>query len=114
MRTNNSDHRHIDRPEVTQSVAVLTSLEGQFLGNVVNIHAEGFMLIGDVPLNEEGVYQLIFQLSNPVLDRYRVTLGAECLWVRETGGGDQMWSGFQIIDISDEDREVVVLLGEGI
>jgi len=106
--------RYIDRHKVNQRVLVINSLRDQLLGNIVNVHEEGFMLIGNkVPLTDSGVYQLTFQFLSPVLGRQEITLGGECLWVRETSD-DQYWAGFQIIDISDEDKKVVASLCEQI
>lgn len=106
--------RQMARHKVNQRVLVVNNLCDQLLGNVVNVHQEGFMLIGNnVSLSEGGIYQLLFQFSSPVLETNKVTLGAECLWIRETSG-DQCWAGFHIIDISDNDKKVIVSLCEQI
>lgn len=102
--------RHMDRYKVNQRVLVVNSLCNQLLGNVVNMHEEGFMLIGNnVSLSDRSIYQLMFQFSSPVLEKNKITLGAECLWVRKTSG-KQCWAGFQIIDISDADKKAIALL----
>ncbi len=36
-----------------------------------------------------------------------ITLGATCLWLDEASASDSYWSGFQIIDISAKDREIL-------
>lgn len=104
--------RYKDRHKVNQRILVENSVHGQLLGNVANVHEEGFMLIGNhVPVSEGGIYLLAFQFSSPVLKKDKITLGAECLWVRETSD-DQYWAGFQIIDISESDKKIIVSLGE--
>lgn len=106
--------RQMDRHKVNQHVLVVNSLHDQLLGNIVNVHEEGFMLIGNsVLLSEGGIYQLSFQFSSPVLETKKVSLGAECLWMRETSD-DQYWAGFHIIDISNGDKKVIVSLCEQI
>lgn len=102
--------RHMERYKVNQRVLVVNSLRDQLLGNIANVHEEGFMLIGNsASLCDDSIYQLAFQFSSPVLGKYNIALGAECLWVRETSG-DQCWAGFQIIDISDDDKKTIVSL----
>lgn len=102
--------RHMDRYKVNQHVLVVNSLCNQLLGNIVNIHEEGFMLIGNsVSISDRRIYQLMFQFSSPVLEKNKIALGAECLWVRETSG-EQYWAGFQIIDISTDDKKAIASL----
>ena len=104
--------RHMDRHKVNQRVLVVNSLCDQLLGNIANVHEEGFMLIGNsVLLSEGGIYQLSFQFSLPVLEKHKIILGAECLWIRETND-DQCWAGFQIIDVSDVDKKIIISLCE--
>lgn len=102
--------RHMDRYKVNQRVLVVNSLCDQLLGNIVNVHQEGFMLIGhNVSLSDCSVYQLMFEFLSPVLGKSQIALGAECLWVRETSG-EHCWAGFQIIDISDDDKKAIASL----
>lgn len=107
-----TNNRYMNRRAVNQAVSVVNTLQGRLLGNIVNLHEEGFMLIGNTNLTEEGIYQLVFNLSVPINKQRYLNIGAECLWMRETDGGDQSWSGFQIIDITEQDKDIIRLLGE--
>ena len=65
------------------------------------------MIIGGYEVRENCLYQLAFDLNYGDNQTQRVMLGAECLWVSETGSDEQCWAGFQIIDIADADFKVI-------
>lgn len=80
---------------------VVSSLE---MGTLANIHDEGFMVISDGGLKEDNLYQVAFELGG---GKGEITLGAECLWISETGTGDQVWAGFQIMEASEEAKQQI-------
>ncbi|WNO09599.1 hypothetical protein [Teredinibacter sp. KSP-S5-2] len=104
------NRRRLTRVPVSQSVNVSDVLKGTSIGKLVNLHEEGFLLLGARDVNVNCVYQLKFQLSSPINDVSAISIGAECLWKSETDGEDQHWAGFQIIDLSQSDKPILVLL----
>ena len=102
-----SEHRSLERVEAPQLVVVFDAMTHRELGTIVNMHEEGFLLIGSGSLGENCVFQLQFELSEAVDGVDKISVGAECLWTNETGGGDQLWAGFHIIDISEEDKTII-------
>ncbi|WP_188149917.1 hypothetical protein [Teredinibacter waterburyi] len=101
-----NDSRRLPRVAVQQIVVVFDAMLDQELGRIVNLNQEGFMLIGD-SVKENCLYQLNFFLSEPIGDVSTLSIGAECLWVRETVGDDRNWAGFHILDIADADLKVI-------
>ncbi len=108
--SNPSESRRRERKEVDQPIAVKDALLDAEVGQVVNIHEEGFMLIGSGKIRENCLYQLSMHLSKEVDSRSNISVGAECLWLKETDSGTQYWAGFHIIDISENDRDVITKL----
>lgn len=100
--------RRRERKAVEQLIEVKDVLLDSDVGRVVNLHEEGFMLIGDGQIRENCLYQLNMALTEPVAETESISVGAECLWMKETDSGTQYWAGFQIIDISENDRDVIV------
>lgn len=98
---NSSDKRNQVRVLVEDEICVRDTSSDLELGTIANIHEEGFMVISDGGLKEDHLYQVVFERGAEDGD---IKLGAECLWLSETGTGDQIWAGFQIMDISDEDK----------
>jgi hypothetical protein len=100
LSTSGSEKRSQIRVPVEAEICVRDTVSGKELGILANAHIEGFMLISDGGLKEDRLYQVAFELAT----HETITLGAECLWISETGTGDQVWAGFQIMDMSDEAR----------
>lgn len=94
-----SDKRSQVRIPVDEEICVRDTVSGAELGTLANIHDEGFMVISDGGLKEDYLYQAVFELGD---DKGVIELGAECLWISETGTGDQVWAGFQIMSIGDD------------
>ncbi len=107
---NTSELRRRERKEVDQYITVKDALLDTDIGQVVNLHEEGFMIIGDGQIREDCLYQLSMSLSKVIENCDYISVGAECLWLKETDTGTQYWAGFHIIDISDKDREIIAKL----
>lgn len=101
--TNHSDQRGQTRVAAKQKIAAYRAEDGNLFGHLANFHDKGFMLISNYPVREDNVYRLRMEFAQPVAGRGQISLAAECLWVRGTSG-DQVWAGFSIIDIAEEDR----------
>lgn len=100
------DKRRKCRADVDQHIEVKNVLLDSSLGKIVNVSEDGFMIIGDAHVKENNIYQLSLSFTRPVNDAFHLSLGAECLWLNETGTGEQVWAGFQVIDISEKDKEI--------
>ncbi len=96
-----NDKRSQVRIPVEEEICVRDTSTGIELGTLANIHDEGFMVISDGGLKEDHLYQAVFELGT---GKGIIELGAECLWISETGTGDQVWAGFQIMSLDDEAR----------
>ena len=98
------DQRRLSRhslPELAEAVPVLDRLSGSQLGRLVNIHREGLMVVGSYPFDDERLYQLELPLPESFRGRGTIALGVDCLWCRSENS-DMHWTGFKIIDASDE------------
>lgn len=100
-KSSGSEKRSQTRIPIDEEICVRDTVSGIELGTLANIHDEGFMVISDGGLKEDYLYQVAFEINS---GRAPITLGAECLWISETGTGDQVWAGFQIMDLSDDAR----------
>lgn len=98
MSSHDSEKRSQIRIPIDEEICVRDTTSGMELGTLANIHDEGFMVISDGGLKEDHLYQVVFELGN---DKGVIELGAECLWISETGTGDQVWAGFQIMSLDD-------------
>ncbi len=114
MKPADGENRRLARAEVQQVITVRDSLRDIEVGRIVNLHEEGFMLIGGDSVKENCLYQMQFVLTEPVDGRSELSIGAECLWVRETVGDDRNWAGFHILDMAPADVGIISKLKEQI
>ncbi|TVZ40023.1 hypothetical protein P886_4440 [Alteromonadaceae bacterium 2753L.S.0a.02] len=107
MSPPDGESRKLARAEVQQVILVRDAMRDVEIGRIVNLHEEGFMVIGGNEVRENCLYQLKFELTDPVDGINLLDIGAECLWVRETAGEDRNWSGFHILDIAADDVAII-------
>ncbi len=72
---------------------------GVSLGQVVNITTEGLLLISREPIAIDTVFQMDVHLTNPI---GTLSFGATALWSSPARQEGSFWTGFHIIDISQE------------
>ncbi len=104
--TYNDEQRAQVRIPVDEEIYVRDVVTSKELGTLANIHGDGFMVISDGGLKEDHLYQVVFEKDLGATPSEE-SLGAECLWISETGTGDQVWAGFQIMECSDAARAKV-------
>ena len=96
-----------NRVEVSEVISVTDRQTGETLGQLVNISEEGFMLLGTQAITEDNIFQLSLAFDHASDNTTPIQIGVESLWCHASGDQAQFWSGFYIIDISDEDLERV-------
>ena len=103
MRANDKsveEMRKSERIDVTEMVRVIDKPSGQEIGRLVNISEDGIMIMGSQPIAENS----IMQLSLVYDDAPEMSIGVESLW-SQSSGETSHWTGFYIIDISEEDQQ---------
>lgn len=104
--------RELERHIIHGDVDVYDCLRDLYLGRLVNIHAQGFMMVGDVQLEEDHLYTLDLHLPEPINDQMVIHLGVDCLWTREADLVGKHWTGFSIIDASSQAVQAIQRLVE--
>ncbi|MCU7906265.1 MAG: PilZ domain-containing protein [Candidatus Thiodiazotropha sp. (ex Epidulcina cf. delphinae)] len=97
------EKRHSPRKIADEVLVVSDQITGGQIGRVVNISAEGLMLLSEEPVITGSVYQLDMLLPDSNEGFQRISFGAEAVWCTETSQPDSYWSGFRIIDIGNDD-----------
>ena len=96
------DHRKSPRKIANEVLEVFDQITGTQLGKVVNISAEGVMLLSHEPISTGSVYQLDLKLPRLIKNHSKISFGAEAVWSIEAAQPDSYWTGFRMIDISEE------------
>jgi len=102
-----NDKRTHPRSKVDIPITVTDLNNGQVIGNLGNISLGGFMLISNRSLPLNRLYQLYIPLPQPDGSTRTVNIGADSLWVQQLPDKATFWTGFQIIDISEEDAGLI-------
>jgi hypothetical protein len=99
-----NEKRRSDRKPVDSIILVTDAITGQPIGRIGNLSRSGLMLIGPRPLNDDALYQLRFQLSDPADgSRHTLEIGVHEQWTEEAATPGQYWSGLRFIDIGERD-----------
>ncbi len=83
---------------------------GASLGQVVNITAEGLLLISRKPIATDTVFQMDMHLTDPTSI---LSFGAAALWSSPARQEGSYWTGFHIIDISADVHQSIAQMLEG-
>ena len=99
------DNRGQERIEVSEVIRVVDRQTGSTIGQLVNISEDGLMLMGAEPVPENSIYQLSLEFAADSASAAGgpVMVGVESLWCHSSSDQAQHWSGFYIIDISEQD-----------
>jgi hypothetical protein len=101
------EKRCCTRKKVIDPIQAVDSNTLEPLGILANISTNGFMLIGDKQIEPSMVYQLLLNFSQQVDGIQAIECGAESLWTDTAADDNMYWTGFQIIDISDDDAAFI-------
>jgi hypothetical protein len=108
------DRRQRSRHHAELQLEVFDLNNGQSLGRVVDLTADGFMLFSETAVSADSVWDLRLVCAHPVDDIQEIHLGADCLWSRPGADGQHCWSGFHIIDLADDQAAALAILLEHI
>jgi hypothetical protein len=100
------DMRSRDRVEVTRTVNVIDQRTGRILGQLVNFSEQGIMVMSMDALEENCVFQVTLVLGESTSST-SIEIGVESLWSHSNSDHTQFWTGFYIIDISQESAELL-------
>jgi hypothetical protein len=106
--------RSLERHIIHCDVDVYDSLRDIYLGRLVNIHVKGLMIVGDIALEEDKLYEIDMHMP---ADNQVLRLGVDCLWMRPADLDGKYWTGFNIIEASpvasEEIRKLIALWCHG-
>lgn len=102
-----NNRRQLARHKLASSLDVWDSATDMRLGQLVNLHRQGLMLLGDGDFGENKVYRLAIHLPQSVCADGELLLGVDCLWVKRDPDTGLHWAGFQIIDASAEQLGII-------
>jgi len=101
-----SEQRRQRRVTIPGHPQILDAHNGSILGQLVNLSVGGLMAVSPQGIN----CGTVRQVRIPLLvgeQSVEILLGIESLWCEDANDSGSHWTGFQIIDISPEHRDIL-------
>jgi hypothetical protein len=106
------ERRKLKRRHIIYYLLVFDHATHALLGHLVDITAEGVMLISPQALETDRVYTLRMQLPYEISGKNELVFRARSKWCREDINPDFYDTGFELLDIASEDVETIEWLIE--
>lgn len=97
------DYRHRPRKNTPHLVKAIDLATGKAMGRIVDITADGMMLVAESEPTPGNTYH--FRINLPVMVHHRtdVCVEAKCVWCHEDDSGRFYKAGFQFRNLPGED-----------
>jgi hypothetical protein len=100
-----AENRRSKRRAVETVLEVTDTMTGMPMGRIGNLSIDGLMLISNVPVRDDALYQVAFPFPpGPGTPKQTIEIGIHEQWNEAANVAGQYWAGFRIIDISPADR----------
>lgn len=98
------EYRRALRRPVPEDVEVVDTMTDCIIGHLGNLSETGMLLISGIPLVDDALYQLRFQLPD---HSQAIEVGAHLLWQNSANVPGQSWSGFRFITVPDASQALL-------
>lgn len=95
-----AESRRMPRRIVAGLTDVVDVMTEETIGHLGNLSVGGMLLIASVPLVEDALYQLRFNL--PDSDGQSVEIGAHVLWRDDASAPGQSWAGLRFLGLAPQ------------
>ncbi|WP_329741255.1 PilZ domain-containing protein [Dyella sp. A6] len=101
--SNHNEQRRAPRKSVNATVTVMDVIRDQPLGYLGNLSATGMLLIGQHPPTPDAVYQVRLNLPMAGVPTPTIEVGIQAQWHQPAARPGQVWAGYRIIAIAQDD-----------
>lgn len=107
------ERRIQERRNLIYYLEVFEQTSGRLLGRLVDITAEGMMLISDHQLPPMATFSLRMQLPQPEFEQTFFEFSAQSVWCRPDVNPNFFDTGFEFRDLTEADRQIIASLVAG-
>ena len=86
------------------ALEVSDALTGEVVGRLGDLSLDGMMLIAEVAITEDALYQFVFQLPDAMGGLRGIEVGVHEAWTARASSDGRHWVGFRFIDIAADAR----------
>lgn len=104
--------RKVERWHLVFYLRVFDGSSSRVIGHVVDISAQGIMLVSDKPVPVDTPYNLRMRLPTEVADREEIVFNATSRWCKKDDNPDFFIIGFQMDDLDPEIEKYILSLVE--
>ncbi|HEY8681947.1 MAG TPA: PilZ domain-containing protein [Rhodanobacter sp.] len=101
-----SNQRRAERKRATFTAIVNDVIGGQPIGHLGNLSCTGMLLISSQAPRSEALYQVSLALpaaGRALVESHPIEMGIQEQWHEAAASPGQIWAGYRIVAISDED-----------
>lgn len=95
------EFRRKRRRKVPNTVQVVDAMTDTVVGRLGNLSESGMLLVAGVPLVDDALYQLRFNLGGSSDQSLAIEVGAHLLWQDTASASGQAWIGLRFITVLD-------------
>lgn len=101
------EKRRQPRKRPDSPIAVTDTMTGAVIGRLGDASLEGMLLLAQVPIASDALYQVAFHLPDALGRLQPIEVGVHETWSHQTSIGGQSWVGFRFIDVGSDDVRVL-------
>lgn len=101
------EKRRLPRKRPAAPLQVTDAMTGRVVGHVGNLSLEGMMLLADVEIENDALYQFFFHLPDEHGRLQPIEVGAQELWSEQAHQPGRFWTGFRFIDLGEAEAHVL-------
>lgn len=106
VEVRNKDQRKLTRVSIPDHPQIFDAHSDAVVGQLVNLSIEGMMMMSPSQVKPGTLLQLRIPL-NCCEKNIEILVGVESLWCDNADESGVCWTGFHIIDVSPEHREII-------
>lgn len=97
------EYRRVPRRKIADTIQVVDTMTDTVIGRLGNLSETGMLVITNMPLVDDALYQLRFMLHEPA--SVPIEVGVHLLWQDTASASGQTWTGFRFISLLDDQMQ---------
>lgn len=102
--------RGVERRHLVFYLRVFDGMSSKVIGHIVDISAQGLMLISDSPVSVNENYRLRMRLPAEISEKDEILINATSRWCKQDVNPDFYITGFQIHDLTPDIEKYILCL----
>jgi hypothetical protein len=102
-----TEQRRAPRKRAEFTVEVIDVIQRRPIGQLGDLSRGGLMLISPRAPRDEAIYQLRVPLAGMARPDPTIEMGVQALWHRRAAVPGQVWAGYRIIAVNDDDSHLL-------